>query len=145
MATIKELEKELAKAKKLVVRVSEENERMTSILKEVEPALAQANEQVEELRSAIDNLTVEKQQIQGSLDMAFEMRDNYMSEFEKANKDKYALSRDLEYEKRRRISAENKLFDLEQRLLNVTNTEYEPREVQAKMVGLRIDRHGEIA
>lgn len=145
MVTIKELEKELAKAKKLVVRVSEENERMTSILKEVEPALAQANEQVEELRSAIDNLTVEKQQIQGSLDMAFDMRDNFMSEFEKANKDKHALSRDLEYEKRRRISAENKLFDLEQRLLNVTNTEYEPREVQAKMVGLRIDRHGEIA
>ena len=145
MVTIKELEKELAKAKKLVVRVSEENERMTSILKEVEPALAQANEQVEELRSAIDNLTVEKQQIQGSFETALAMRDNFMREFEKANKDKHALSRDLEYEKRRRISAENKLFDLEQRLLNVTNTEYEPREVQAKMVGLRIDRHGEIA
>jgi chromosome segregation ATPase len=145
MATIKELEKELAKAKKLVVRVSEENERMTSILKEVEPALAQANEQVEELRSAIDNLTVEKQQMQGTLDMAFEMRDKYSASWNKEISKGNSLNRDLEYEKRRRISAENKLFDLEQRLLNVTNTEYEPREVQAKMVGLRIDRHGEIA
>lgn len=145
MVTIQDLTKQIEKLTKENGKLSKENERMTSLLKEVEPALAQANEQVEELRSAIDNLTVEKQQIQGSLDMAFEMRNNFMSEFEKANKDKHALSRDLEYEKRRRISAENKLFDLEQRLLNVTNTEYEPREVQAKMVGLRIDRHGEIA
>ena len=145
MATIKELEKELAKAKKLVVQKAGEINKLRCLLLEVEPALAQANTQVEELRSAIDNLTVEKQQIQGSFETALAMRDNFMSEFEKANKDKHALSRDLEYEKRRRISAENKLFDLEQRLLNVTNTEYEPREVQAKMVGLRIDRHGEIA
>lgn len=145
MATIKELETELAKAKKAVVRLSQENVKLSSLLAEVEPALAQATSQVEELRSAVDDLTSQKVSAELNLKQALDMRDNYMSSWKKSADKENAALRDLNYEKARRISAENKLFNLEQRLLQVANSEYEPSEVQNLMEGLRIDRHGEIA
>ena len=145
MATIKELESELAKANKRVIQLAKENAKQSSLLAEVEPALAQANSQVEELRSAVDDLTSQKVSAELNLKQALDMRDNYMSSWKKsADKENSALH-DLNYEKSRRISAENKLFDLEQRLLQVANSEYEPSEVQNLMKGLRINRHGEIA
>lgn len=145
MATIKDLEEELAKTKKLVVHVSKENVKLASLLAEVEPALARANLQVKELCSAMDDLTSQKVIIEENFQTAIKMGDEYMSSWKKTSKMEADVSRDLHYEKSRRISAENKLFDLEQRLINTANSEYEPSEVQNIMEGLRIDRHGEIA
>ena len=145
MATIKELESELAKAKKLVVQLAKENAKQASLLAEVEPALAQANSQVEELRSAVDDLTSQLVSAQQSFSQEVNLRDLADSDRRKQTKKTDDALRDLNYEKARRISAENKLFNLEQRLLQVANSEYEPSEVQNLMEGLRIDRHGEIA
>lgn len=145
MATIKELEAELAKTKKLVVQKAGEINKLRCLLLEVEPALAQANTQVEELRSAVDDLTSQKVSAEQNFDQAIKMRDNADSAYRKEYKKAEDALRDLRYEKSRRISAENKAFDLEQRLLQVANNEYEPSEVQDLMEGLRIDRHGEIA
>ena len=145
MATIKELESELAKAKKNFVAVHKENTKLASLLAEVELALAQANSQVEELRSAVDDLTSQKVSAELNFDRAIKMRDNADSDYRKKYTKAEDALRDLNYEKSRRISAENKLFNLEQRLLQVANSEYEPSEVQSLMHGLRIDRHGEIA
>ena len=145
MATIKELESELAKAKKLVVQKAGEINRLRCLLLEVEPALAQANSQVDELRSAVDDLTSQKVSVEENLKQALDMRDASEKAFREEFKKVEDLSRDLGYENARRISAENKLFDLEQRLHNVATSEYEPSEVQKIMVGLRINRHGDIA
>lgn len=145
MATIKELESELAKANKRVIQLAKENAKQSSLLAEVEPALAQANIQVEELRSAVDDLTSQKVSAEENFNQACNMRDEYMSSWKKGANAEAATLRDLNYEKSRRISAENKLFNLEQRLLQVANREYEPLEVQNLMEGFRIDRHGEIA
>lgn len=145
MATIKELESELAKANKRVIQLAKENAKQASLLAEVEPALAQANSQVEELRSAVDDLTSQKVSAEDICKAAVKMRDEVNSLYCKECTKAEGALRDLNYEKARRISAENKLFNLEQRLLQVANSEYEPSEVQNLMEGLRIDRHGEIA
>lgn len=145
MATIKELEAELAKSRSINKRLSSENIKLASLLAEVEPALAQANSQVEELRLAVDDLTSQKVSAEQNFDQAIKMRDNADSAYRKEYKKAEDALKDLRYEKSRRISAENKAFDLEQRLLQVANNEYEPSEVQDLMEGLRIDRHGEIA
>lgn len=145
MATIKELESELAKANKRVIQLAKENAKQSSLLAEVEPALAQANSQVEELRSAVDDLTSQLVSAQQSFSQEVNLRDLADSNRRKESEKAEGALRDLNYEKARRISAENKLFNLEQRLHNTANSEYEPSEVQNLMAGLRIDRHGEIA
>lgn len=62
-----------------------------------------------------------------------------------ANDRVHALSHDLEYERSRRISAENARFDLEQRLHSLSNTHIEVPAIREIMPGLRIDRNGDIA
>lgn len=57
----------------------------------------------------------------------------------------HGLSHDLEYERARRISAENARFDLEQRLHGLSNTHVEVSAIREIMPGLRIDRNGDIA
>lgn len=145
MATIKELESELAKAKKLVVQKAGEINRLRCLLLEVEPALAKANSQVEELRSAVDDLTSQKVEAEENCKAAVRDAESFKRHYEKEHKTTADALRDLNYENARRISAENKLFDLEQRLHNVATNEYEHSEVQNIMKGLRINRHGDIA
>lgn len=145
MATIKELESELSKARRSNVLLSRENVRMASLLKQVEPALAQANQELGELH--VEAILKEKAfaSNEQNLKQALDERDKYIKLFDKESGKSADVLRDLHYEKSRRISAENKAFDLEQRLLQVANSEYIPSEVQNLMEGLRIDRHGEIA
>ena len=145
MATIKDLESELVKAKKLVVQKAGEINRLRCLLLEVEPALAQANSQVEELRSAVDDLTSQKVAAEQNMNQALDQRDASDRAFRKESEKADDALRDLGYENARRISAENKLFDLEQRLHNFATNEYEHSEVQNIMKGLRINRHGDIA
>ena len=67
---------------------------------------------------------------------------------DKASEEKYekiATVEDFAYEKKRRTSAENKLYDLEQRLFDISTENYGTTEIRSNMVGIRIDRNGKIA
>lgn len=145
MATIKELESELAKAKKAVVRLSQENVKLSSLLAQVEPALAQANSQVEELRSAVDDLTSQKVNDELNLKAALDQRDMYEKLYKDCDKKAGENLSDLRYEKQRRVSAENKLYELEKQVFKLASNHETLEGVRAEMRGHRIDRHGEIA
>lgn len=62
-----------------------------------------------------------------------------------ANDRVHALSHDLNYERSRRISAENARFDLEQRLHGLASTHIEVPQMRVTIPGLHIDRNGDIA
>lgn len=145
MATIKELESELVKAKKLVVQKAGEINRLRCLLLEVEPALAQANSQVEELRSAVDDLTSQKVSAEENFNQACKMMEASQKGEAAAIEANRLLTGDVRYEKQRRIAAENKAYELEKKAFMLASNHEDIQGVRAHMNGLRIDRHGEIA
>ncbi|MBL0320217.1 MAG: hypothetical protein IPP74_13155 [Alphaproteobacteria bacterium] len=99
----------------------------------------------EEANTTIANLRTQLANEASNLKQALDQRDNFIKEFEAGHKRANALIRDLDYERKRRISAENKAFELETRLHNTVASEYPASNVPSYMVGVRIDRNGEIA
>lgn len=145
MATIKELEAELAKAKKLVVRLSQPNFKLEAMLRQVETALAQANSQVEELRSAVDDLTSQKVSAEENLKEALTRMKQADSSERQTIEANRLLNGDLRYENQRRVAAENKAYELEKKVLMLSSNHEDLNGIRANMVGLRINRHGDIA
>lgn len=145
MATIKELESELAKANKRVIQLAKENAKQSSLLAEVEPALAQANIQVEELRSAVDDLTSQKVSAEENFNQACKMMEASQKGEAAAIEANRLLTGDVRYEKQRRIAAENKAYELEKQVFKLASNHETLEGVRAEMRGHRIDRHGEIA
>ena len=107
-------------------------------INDLKPKLEEANQTVANLRTQLENETV-------SVEKLKKERDNFYNEITAGHSRANTLIRDLDYEKKRRISAENKAFELETRLHNTVASEYPASDVPSYMVGVRIDRNGEIA
>lgn len=148
--------------KELISRLTasdKENAKLAFLLKDIEPALAEANDKLdnvhcernslkaslEEAQERIKNLCTQLDNATKSIENACDQRDSWCKEFSSVNNRNSALMRDLDYERKRRISAENKAFDLETRLHNTVASEYPASDVPGYLPGLRIDRNGEIA
>lgn len=150
--TIKDLEKELEQAKKLIVSIGKQNDNRRDLLEELEPALATANANVQHYQNLANELNNASKELYGQisslktdLEKALADRDRFAKELTNSFIVNDKLTRDYDYEKKRRISAENKAFDLETRLHHTVQSEYPASDVQSYMDGLRIDRNGEIA
>lgn len=142
-----------------LIAADKENAKLASLLAEVEPALAEANGKLvdvcferdtlkvslEEANKTIANLRTQLQNETVSVEKLNRDYNNLLDEYRAEGTRKSALMRDLDYERKRRISAENKAFDLETRLHNTVVSEYPSSDVPSYMAGLRIDRNGEIA
>ncbi len=139
--TAKELKTRLLESDKQVSRLTKENGRMASLLEEVEPALGRANNQIEELRSTIDEMTIRQVELEQRLTTA----SDELKEAGFHAKQSAKLGSDLAYEHNRRISAENRAYDLEQRVLGLANTHLEVSAAREQLAELRLDRHGDIA
>ena len=117
--THKELSTRLEQSEKASDALKKDNKKLRELLLSIETdlkSLATANEQVEELRTAVDNLTTEKVELEKDLEDRLKSLDCFKNEFAIVVKNRDELKQDQGYERERRISAENKLYDLEKRL-----------------------------
>lgn len=142
-----------------LIAADKENAKLAFLLKDIEPELAKANDKLDALHCERNDLKAKLDEANTTISSnnsvseirrigelkALTQRDNICKELEASLKRNDALLRDLDYEKSRRISAENKAFDLETRLHNTVVSEYPSSDVPSYMAGLRIDRNGEIA
>ena len=142
-----------------LIAADKENAKLAFLLKTIEPELVTANDKLDGLHSECNSLKAKLEEANTTISSnnsvseirrigelkALTQRDNICKELEASLKRNDILLRDLEYEKKRRISAENKAFELETRLHNTVVSEYPASDVPSYMVGLRIDRNGKIA
>ena len=139
--TAKELKTRLLESDKELSRLNRENGRLASLLEQVEPAFGCVNSQIEELRSAIDQMTTRQVELEQRLTTASdELKEAHFHAKQSAR-----LASDLDYERTRRISAENRAYDLEQRVLGLANTHLEVPDARNQLPELRLDRNGDIA
>ena len=102
-----------------------ENKKLAKANKKLETENGKLNEQVEQLRESFDNaatVTAEAHEATASLDLC---------------------SEDERYEHRRRVVAENRAFELEQKVLELVNTFLPLDERRKTLSHLRLDRSGE--
>lgn len=142
-----------------LIAADKENAKLAFLLKTIEPELVTANEtlhdvtfgrnsfkaSLEEANKTIANLRTQLENATLSVERAVNQKETFYKEFDASRTRNSALIKDLDYEKKRRISAENKAFDLETRLHNTVASEYPASDIPSYMVGVRIDRNGEIA
>lgn len=148
--------------KELISRLTasdKENAKLVKLVKELETALISTNNSLcivgnerDILKTSLENSQANSadsftkyENAKGNLKQALDERDSYLDLYQGSNKKISGLIRDLDYERKRRISAENKAFDLETRLHNTVASEYPASDIPSYMVGVRIDRNGEIA
>lgn len=101
-----------------------ENKKLAKANTKLQKDLEKANEQVEQLREAIDNKTTQE------------------AEEKQASESLGLCNEDLLYEHRRRVVAENRAYELEQKVLTLVNT-FLPLEERRKFLShLRLSGNG---
>lgn len=124
----KELRTRLLDADKLEIELNKANRGLENKISELKEDLVKFIEQSEKVKESAEKI-----------------EDDLVKQIENLQVRVHALSHDLEYERARRISAENARFDLEQRLHGLSNTHVEVSAIREIMPGLHIDRNGDIA
>lgn len=109
-----------------------------------EEEVGKLNEQIAGLQAACDDLTTQKAEVEQNLEAHKKALDVMVIAKNKAEKNLEAVRSDWKYEVGRRTLAENKLHQIESKLIEVGVNNFPLEEARSLVPHVRLDRAGDV-